>query len=53
MQVRAYIHLNCATIESEVLDDVEAAYRCYKAFGNTISMKDLSREMVRTKSLAA
>ena len=28
---RAYIRLNCATIESELLNDIESAYECYKA----------------------
>jgi hypothetical protein len=30
----AYIRLNCATIESELLDDVESAYECWKALEN-------------------
>jgi len=27
----AYICLNCATIESELLDDIDTAYKCFKA----------------------
>ena len=28
---RAYIRINCATIESELLDDIDSAYACFKA----------------------